>query len=948
MEDLDAALCRRFEACVADWDGTLVPDRAAGAEPLRQVVEGLCATGFDVVVITGTHVENVDGQLRARPPGPGRLLFCVNRGSEVFGCSEDGLVLISRRETTAAENAQLDRAAALTVERLAARGLEATIVAQRLNRRKVDIIPLAEWADPPKARIADLVAAVEARLASAGIKSVEEVVAVAHAAATEAGMVNARISSDAKYVEIGLTDKADAARWTFNDLWAHGIAAGDVLVAGDEFGELGGVPGSDSLILVPEAEGALAVTVGAEPFGAPPGVLALHGGPARMIEVLEDQLRRRREGQPPSPTRTPGWCVTVEGLEPEHERSRAAILTVGDGLIGTTGSLLLSHPAAASETRTAGFYDGEGAEEHLRPCPAWNQLDAALDSAARVSRALDLRTGVVAYDVAHNGATVSAVAFSSLAEPGTAVLWTQGDGELLTQRSGARESTVTSSQTGSVTVHVSDTRRDGAGDAVVERLAVYARGDGDAARARAALVSCRGINAVHRAHREAWATRWADADISLRGDDDLQRDIRFALFQLMGAVATTGEAALGARGLSGDGYNGHVFWDSDVFVVPFLAATCPAAARAMIEYRVRRLATALARARALGREGARFPWESASSGREITPTMVIGPRGERVVVRTGEMEEHIVADVAWAACRYADWSGDRSFESGPFVRLLVETARYWASRIESDADGSAHIRHVIGPDEYHDDVDDNAFTNVIARWNLRAAAMRAGAHCDNDEVRRWNALADRLVDGLDAQTLVYEQFTGFSGLTPFPLREKYGPGPIAADSLIGFDRVQTLQVVKQADTLMLHLMLPGEVHQGSLGPNLDRYLPITAHGSSLSPAVHAALLARMSRHAEALELLRFAAGIDLDEASNPAARGLHVATMGGVWLAMAEGFAGIQADGDGLLVRPRIPEAWESLTVNVVYRGVRVRVRIRGREVTVDTDRPMRVVIARD
>ena len=420
------------------------------------------------------------------------------------------------------------------------------------------------------------------------------------------------------------------------------------------------------------------------------------------------------------------------------------------------------------------------------------------------------------------------------------------------------------------------------------------------------------------------------------------------MFQLMGAVATSDEAALGARGLSGNGYNGHVFWDSDVFVVPFLAATCPAAARAMLEYRVRRLGTAMERARELGREGAKFPWESASSGREITPATVVGPRGETVVVRTGELEDHIVADVAWAACRYDDWTADEAFRSGPLTRLLVETARYWASRIEQDDDGSAHIRHVIGPDEYHEDVDDNAFTNVMARWNLRAAMTRAGAHCEEREVRTWGTLADRLVDGLNPDTLVYEQFAGFSQLMPFPLRETYGAGPLAADSLIGFDRIRSLQVVKQADALMLHLMVPGEVAAGSLGPNLDRYLPITAHGSSLSPAVHAALLARVARYPEALDLLRFAAGLDVDGVSSTTAHGLHVATMGGVWLAVVEGFAGIQAENDGLCVRPHLPAAWEDVTVNLVYRGVRVRIQLHGEEVKVDTDRPLRVAVARD
>ena len=158
-----------------------------------------------------------------------------------------------------------------------------------------------------------------------------------------------------------------------------------------------------------------------------------------------------------------------------------------------------------------------------------------------------------------------------------------------------------------------------------------------------------------------------------------------------------------------------------------------------------------------------------------------------------------------------------------------------------------------------------------------------------------------------------------------------GPAPVAADSLIGFERIQSLQVVKQADALMLHLMVPGEVRPGSLEPNLDRYLPITAHGSSLSPAVHAALLARASRHPEALDLLRFAAGLDVDGASPTTAHGLHVATMGGVWMALVEGFAGIQAEGDGLRVPPRLPPGWTHLTVHLVYRGVSAQIEIRRR-----------------
>ena len=947
MTSLSTDVDRRFESCIADWDGTMVPDRRADAGRVRQLIEALCAYGFDFVVITGTHVENVDTQLHARPSGPGRLLFCVNRGSEVFECGSTGPQLLTRRIATPDENAQLDRAAMLTVDRLKKSGVDATIVAQRLNRRKVDIIPLPEWADPPKARIVDLLRATEARLNAAGIGSIADVVSIAEEAARGAGLPDARISSDAKYVEIGLTDKADSAHWAFADLWAHGIAPGDVIVAGDEFGLLGGVPGSNSLMLVPESEGCLAVTVGAEPFGPPEHVLAMPGGPNSILDVLDDQLRRRQEGQPPNPTPSSTWRIAIDGIDERREVAQSAVLTLADGRIGTTGEAIAATEGTA-QTRVAGLYEGEGAQERLRTLPPWNQLGLSIDRGAQLSRVLDLHTGVLVQHIEHSGRSLSAVEFSSLAAPGTAVVWAAGEDALLRSvPTGVVEHEVRSNQGDAFGIHMTDTRHAG-NTAGYERIAVYAPGQMNVARARAEASVVLGVNDVHRRHREAWARRWGDAHIDLRGDEELLRNIRYSLFQLIGAVGTSDEAALGAKGLSGDGYNGHVFWDSDVFVLPFLAATCAPAARAMLEYRIRRIAPAMARARELGLQGAKFPWESASSGNETTPSSVVGPRGEIVRVRTGEMEDHIVADVAWAACRYADWTGDEAFARGPLLQLLVETARYWASRIECDTDGSAHIRHVIGPDEYHENVDDNAFTNVIARWNLRAAATRSRDACDESEIRRWETLADLLVDGLDSHNLIYEQFSGFSALAPFPLRDTFGTAPFAADSVIGFDRIQSLQVVKQADVLMLHLLLPTEVAPGSLRPNLDRYLPMTAHGSSLSPAVHAALLARLGRYPEAIDLLRFAAGIDINNTAVSTAHGLHIATMGGVWLALVEGFAGVSADGDGLCVRPRLPAEWETLTVHLVYRGIRVQLQIREEVVQVETSGPLRVTVVRD
>jgi trehalose/maltose hydrolase-like predicted phosphorylase len=448
-------------------------------------------------------------------------------------------------------------------------------------------------------------------------------------------------------------------------------------------------------------------------------------------------------------------------------------------------------------------------------------------------------------------------------------------------------------------------------------------------------------------HREAWAARWEDADVRVDGDPELQLAIRFALFHLMASVAEDGEAAVGARGLSGPAYRGHVFWDSDVFVLPFLAATHPEAARAMLEYRIRRLPQARAAARAREREGARFPWESAHEGFDVTPKSARDRTGRVVAIRTGDLEEHIVADVAWAASTYVDWTGDREFAEGPGRDLLVETARYWASRIRYDRKGLGHIYGVVGPDEYHEPVDDNAFTNVIARWNLRQAAewARGAAGVAETERTAWLHAADALVDGYDADTGLYEQFAGFFGLEPLIIAELAPQRPIAADLLLGAERVEGAQILKQADVLMLHHLVPDEVAPGSLLPNLDFYEPRTAHGSSLSPAIHASLLARAGRPDEALAPLRLAAHIDLDDLTGTTAGGVHLATMGGLWQALAFGFAGLRPSGDVLTIDPQLPQAWQALELRLRFRGSRVGVRMERSAVVIRSERPVAVSV---
>jgi trehalose/maltose hydrolase-like predicted phosphorylase len=946
---MSSALARRFEAIVFAWDGTAVPDRHADASRIRRLVEQACAAGIELAVVSGTHVGNVDGQLAARPAGPGGLVLALNRGSEVFRVDREGPQLVYRRTASTEEDAALSHAAQLTVKRLAVRGLAARIVSERLNRRKIDLIPEPGWEDPPKARIGELLTDVQARLVAAGIAGLTEAVEIARGAATDAGLADPRVTSDAKHLEIGLTDKSDSAGWIMRELWRSGIGPGQLLIAGDELGPLGGLPGSDSNLLVDASHGATAVSVGVEPNGVPAGVVSLGGGPDMFATMLEDQIARRQRGELPIVELDPAWVFVVDGVDPLLERFHESLFTLSDGLLGTRGSVIAEHPSGDPAVLMSGVYTRTGADAHLLAAPRWNTITPDNSSPRSVRRVLDLHAGVLQQQLRSQSGQIDALLLSSLARPATAALrvrdrragkhlsrpLTPPPGPALEegQKDGAMWMRVRG-RPGSIATAARDQLTGTVGDRVLDRVAAYegaARGPADESAALDRLQCARqlGFDGLLAEHRRAWASRWEDADVLIDGDPELQLAVRFAIFHLLASAPDRGEAAVGARGLSGKGYRGHVFWDTDVYVLPFLAATHPQAARAMLEYRVRRLPAAMRAARAQKRAGARFPWESAWSGQDVTPDHACDRNGELVPILTGPLEEHIIADVAWGAACYIDWTADQTFAAGPGRELIVQTARWWTSRIESDEHGHGHIRGVIGPDEYHENVDDNAYTNVMARWNLKRAADAGADAVDERERRHWLELADSIVDGYDPATGIYEQFAGFDALEPLLISKLAPQVPVAADVLLGHQRTQSTQVVKQADVLMLHYLIPDEVAAGSLEPNLDFYGPRTAHGSTLSPGVHATLLARAGRPAEALEMLRLTARIDLDDIGHTTAGGLHLAAMGSVWRTLALGFAGLRPVGDALAIDPVLAPGWDTLELRVRFRNSRVRVRVR-------------------
>ncbi len=261
-------------------------------------------------------------------------------------------------------------------------------------------------------------------------------------------------------------------------------------------------------------------------------------------------------------------------------------------------------------------------------------------------------------------------------------------------------------------------------------------------------------------------------------------------------------------------------------------------------------------------------------------------------------------------------------------------------------DAGGHIDDVIGPDEYHERVDDNVFTNVMARWNLRHAAelAQAGGDVPADEIAHWRHIADTLVDNYDAHTGLYEQFDGYYALEPLMISD-VAETPVAADLLFGRPRISGSQVIKQPDVLMLHHLVPEETEPGSLRSNLEFYEPRCAHGSSLSPAIHAALLARDGRPDEALRLFRMACRLDLDNLTGTTAWGLHLATFGGVWQALVFGFAGIRPQRSGLVIDPHIPTGWDQLRVRLQHHGRKLEVRASPATLHVTSDAPLDVTV---
>jgi alpha,alpha-trehalose phosphorylase len=441
-----------------------------------------------------------------------------------------------------------------------------------------------------------------------------------------------------------------------------------------------------------------------------------------------------------------------------------------------------------------------------------------------------------------------------------------------------------------------------------------------AALSGARLAGWDGLVAGQRAYLDDF---WDRADVEVEGDVEIQQAVRFALFHVLQAGARGEDRAIPAKGLTGPGYDGHVFWDTESFVLPVLTFTAPDAAASALRWRHSILPTARERAAQLGLRGAAFPWRTIA-GQECSGYW---PAGTAAF--------HISADIADAVVRYVDATGDEEFERGPGMELLVDTARLFRSLGHHDDAGRFHIDGVTGPDEYSAIADDNVYTNLMAQQNLAAAAAVAAKYMDRareldvsvEESASWRDAAAAMFIPYDealgvhpqAQRFTQHQQWDFDATPPdhYPLLLHY---PY-------FDLYRK-QVVKQADLVLAMLLRSDAFTSEEKARNFDYYEALTVRDSSLSASIQAVIAGEVGHLDLAFDYLGEAALMDLDDLEHNTRDGVHIASLAGTWMALVGGFGGLRRAGAMMTFAPRLPEGINRLEFSLMVRGRRLRVRV--------------------
>ena len=469
----------------------------------------------------------------------------------------------------------------------------------------------------------------------------------------------------------------------------------------------------------------------------------------------------------------------------------------------------------------------------------------------------------------------------------------------------------------------------------------------------------RGFENLLKLHEEAAKRIFEQHRIEIEGDDAVNMALNWCITQLTNSALLIDEhASIGAKGLHGEGYKGHVFWDTEIFMLPFFIYTYPEIAKKLLMYRYNTLNGAKENAALSGYKGAQYAWESAGDGSEVTPKWGVDYTGKKVRIWTGDIEYHISADIALSIYHYYRATLDEDFFVHFGCEIIFNTALFWESRLEyNQAQDRYEITDVIGPDEFHEHVDNNVYTNFLASWNLSYAvkAFRLLTKMDPEKAQilseelqitenrltKWGEMANKTYIPKAPKGNVIEQFEGYFRLLEHPIVALDENGMPLWPENVDLGNLNKTTLIKQPDLLMLMYLMPEHFEKDVIKDNYDFYEKRTMHKSSLSPSIHSLLSISVHEYDHAYEYFKKTLFTDLHDNQGNTALGLHAASAGGAWLSAVMGFGRFFIDKtDTVNFDPWIPDNWDSLKYNILWRGCRIRITITHKQFSVLSDQP--------
>ncbi|MCK4532754.1 glycoside hydrolase family 65 protein [bacterium] len=465
-------------------------------------------------------------------------------------------------------------------------------------------------------------------------------------------------------------------------------------------------------------------------------------------------------------------------------------------------------------------------------------------------------------------------------------------------------------------------------------------------------ITKKGFNQLFNDHCKVWRKKWKKANIEIEGDSKTEKALRFNIYHLLISAGTQDiDTSIKAKALSGEGYRGHIFWDTEIFILPFFIYTHPIIAKNLLLYRYRRLNEARKNAQQKGFKGAMFPWESADTGKDVTPQWYKNVEGKIEKVDTMKYEHHITADVAYGIFHYFTATNDVSFMLKYGLEIILETARFWASRVEQNKRTKKYeIKHVIGPDEFHVEVNNNAFTNLMAKWNLEIArkiyltlkkespgpvkTITKQIELKIKELEEWENIARNMFVPFSEKTGIIEEFENYFKLKKLPLPELDNHFlPLLPKKI---HTINKTQFVKQADVVMLLYLLSSAFDANLKKKNYLFYEKRTLHQSSLSVSMHSLMGVEVGEKIKAYRYFLNSVYADLNNIYGNTVDGIHAASLGGTWQAVINGFAGVKVEKGILSFQPKLPSRWEKIKFLLQWKGHEISITINKEKISLN------------